>query len=81
MSYELRGRCKVDTRADMMLSGATFRLLEKTGQLSDVTGFHPDLLLQLMITVMGQLTFWYSRKVYSLVEVQQLIDESKPAPE
>jgi len=43
LDYKLRGKCEVDTRADTMCSGATFRLLETTGQLCNVTGFHPVL--------------------------------------
>jgi len=42
MAEELGGS-KVDTQADKMCSGATFRLLETTGQLFNVTGFHPHL--------------------------------------
>jgi len=40
--YTLRGRCEVDTWADTICAGATSRLLRSTGQLCDVTGFHPD---------------------------------------
>ena len=33
----------MDTLAETMIAGAIFKLIETTGQLFDVTGFHPDL--------------------------------------
>ena len=35
-------RCELDTRADTICAGINFRILTKTGQLCDVSGFHSD---------------------------------------
>ena len=79
LDYKMRGRCEVDTRADTMCSGATFRLLETSVQLWDVTGFHLDLQFIRHIQVVTTVTAYdYSDgATYILVFAQSLFFSRK----
>lgn len=41
--YEKRARAEIDSRADTVCGGATFKLVEDTGKVVNVSGFHPEL--------------------------------------
>jgi hypothetical protein len=41
--YSLQARAEIDTRADTICPGATFVMLEPTGKLVDVEGFHQSM--------------------------------------
>jgi hypothetical protein len=42
--YDARLRAEIETRADTLCDGATFRRIGETGMFADVTGFHDHLM-------------------------------------
>lgn len=41
--YDKRSRVDIDTMAEIVCAGSTFKLVERTGKVIDVEGFHSAL--------------------------------------
>ena len=59
--YGLRARADIDTKADTVCAGATFKLHEDTGKIVDVFGFHDSLGSMKNIAVGTSITAIYER--------------------